>query len=334
MTSQAKNNPPMPSQHRSHHFLWEAATQECRSAARRQLTVKMAAAADPNWGGTFGRSTNLHDTNAFWRSTGRCLFDKVLGPNVSFDGLGLQDLEGDNSMLTLTEFTEKATRNPPLQKNGKEPHSPGTNARALEVFVDKVCEKLLTGDDREQKKEQFFPKKEVKRLSKQVKDNTCRVLMEGADPNEVLKNIFPIPREHNDRNRIFEPQQIPEESRNASRSVVIALFLSKRERFRDLLQLPFTHNGIGRGGECKFLSYDKMFLDTFYNILFTQWFQRKILKTSPSGFAVEFKHPVLCIFLVLGCFWACDNGLHRPPWHRRAKQSPSKDGTVCFPRLA
>ena len=147
----------------------------------------------------------------------------------------------------------------------------------------------------------------MKRLSKQVKDNTCRVLMEGADPNEVLKNIFPIPREHNDRNRIFEPQQIPEESRNASRSVVvdllhIALFLFKRERFRDLLQLLFTHNGIGRGGECKILTCDKMFLDTFCNILFTQWFQRKILKTSPSGFAVEFKHPVLCIFLVLGCF--------------------------------
>ena len=42
------------------------------------------------------------------------------------------------------------------------------------------------------------------------------------------------------------------------------------------------------------------------------WFQRKVLKTNPSAFAVEFTHPVLCVFLALGCFWSCDNGLHRP----------------------
>ena len=89
-----------------------------------------------------------------------------------------------------------------------------------------------------------------------------------------------------------------------------AMSCAPQELFRTF-HLPDC-SPIGRGGECKFLSHDKMFLDTFCNILFTQWFQRKILKTSPSGFAVEFKHPVLCIFLVLRCFWSCDNGLHRP----------------------
>ena len=61
--------------------------------------------------------------------------------------MALPDLEGDKSMLILTEFTEKATRNPPLQKSNKEPCNPATNAHVLEVFVEQMCAKLLAGND-------------------------------------------------------------------------------------------------------------------------------------------------------------------------------------------
>jgi hypothetical protein len=55
-----------------------------------------------------------------------------------------------------------------------------------------------------------------------------------------------------------------------------------------------------------------MFLDQAYCLLFTQWFQRKNLKTTPTTIAVEFEHPELCCFIALGLYWACDNGLVRP----------------------
>ena len=54
-----------------------------------------------------------------------------------------------------------------------------------------------------------------------------------------------------------------------------------------------------------------MFFDEVYNLLFTQWFQRKTLKSTPIGFAAEFEHPESCVYLALGCCWAMDCGLVR-----------------------
>jgi len=54
-----------------------------------------------------------------------------------------------------------------------------------------------------------------------------------------------------------------------------------------------------------------MFFDEVYNLLFTEWFQRKTLKSTPIGFAAEFEHPESCVYLTLGCYWAVDRGLVR-----------------------
>jgi hypothetical protein len=91
--------------------------------------------------------------------------------------------------------------------------------------------------------------------------------------------------------------------------------LFKTAQFGKLLKLLLTFNGIGRGDKVKFLSYQTIFLDLFYNILFVQWFQRKILKANPSGFAPDFVHSdfvhsTLCVFLAFGCYWACADGLY------------------------
>jgi len=54
-----------------------------------------------------------------------------------------------------------------------------------------------------------------------------------------------------------------------------------------------------------------MFFDEVYNLLITQWFQHKTLKSTPIGFAAEFEHPESCAHLALCCFWAVDHGLVR-----------------------
>jgi len=77
------------------------------------------------------------------------------------------------------------------------------------------------------------------------------------------------------------------------------------------MKLAITWKAIARGGEVKFLSYKQMFFDEVYNMLFTQWFQRKTLKSTPIGFAAEFEHPESCVHLALGCYWAVERGFVR-----------------------
>jgi hypothetical protein len=202
-----------------------------------------------------------------------------------------------------------------LQKNEKTPYSHNTVADALGAVVRKLHEQFRAqiGDNINA----FFPEDEVKRLKNWVRSNSKRSLCE--DESDVFKNSIPIPREITDRTTVFEPDNIPEaQCREAAEfgklvnMLNILKHLFKTAQFGKLLKLLLTFNGIGRGGEVKFLSYQIIFLELFYNILFVQWFQRKILKTNPSGFAPDFVHSTLCVFLAFGCYWACEDGLYQP----------------------
>ena len=79
--------------------------------------------------------------------------------------------------------------------------------------------------------------------------------------------------------------------------------------FLESLKVLFTFCGIGRGGEIKFLNYRTRFFCETFNVSFVQWFQRKNLKTNPSGFAVDSDNMETCIFLLLGLHWSQCNGL-------------------------
>jgi len=85
----------------------------------------------------------------------------------------------------------------------------------------------------------------------------------------------------------------------------------RAERFVELAKIVITWKTIARGGEIKFLSCKHMVFDEVCNLLFTQWFQRKTLKSAPIGFAAEFEHPERCVCLALGCCCAVDHGLVR-----------------------
>ena len=234
--------------------------------------------ADPNAGGNHGRNVNQPMGSDFWTSTGKHCWDKAMKEyGHAFYQIGLEDLEGDNSLLILTLYVENVTTSPPTQKRGHGPYAAATVAKTMEHFINRICEKLFAPGQREQKKNELFPSAEVKALKKRCEDNTSQVLMQGKIRNSAFKTIFPIPREHNERTKIFEPHNIPEEVRRQGGHKVVDLlhiaeFLFKRERFTDLCQILFTHNGIGRGGK-----YDSIFLDHYYGVLFAMWFQRKVL---------------------------------------------------------
>ena len=62
-----------------------------------------------NRGGNFGRTTQHHDPDSFWRSTGCHIWDQVMGDaGPKFRDIAVADLEGDNSMQMLTNFKDRA----------------------------------------------------------------------------------------------------------------------------------------------------------------------------------------------------------------------------------
>ena len=295
-----------------------------------------------NRGGNFGRTTQHHDPDSFWRSTGCYIWDQVMGDaGPKFSDIAVADLEGDNSMQMLTNFKDRAINRPPIQKNGSAPYAVKTVATALRTLPRMLIKKLyphLGTVAHEAKKNEFFPDADVKKLSNAVAEKTSRVLMEGHGvAGDIGKKTHPIPREESDRTRVFPPDDIPPNLRQHFDKPIdllhIANYLFGHEKFTELLMILLTNNGIGRGGEVKFLTYSTMFLDNYYGVLFLQWFQRKTLKTNPSGFVPDFVHPNLCVFFAFGCYWACANGLHRVHGIGEPNSPRRRQSQFVFPNL-
>ena len=114
--------------------------------------------------------------------------------------------------------------------------------------------------------------------------------MEAAEESDLFKSFYPIPREHSAKSEFFPFDVRTNRGRSESSEVTMRMICKQqfqRSAFDTNLKLQFTFSGIGRGGEVKFLTYNKWFFCETYNTLFVQWFQRKILKTNPSAFVPD-----------------------------------------------
>ena len=262
---------------------------------------------------TFGRETG-HNPNAFWVSTAKPLFNKVMaGTGQTFDNIGWEDLVGENSIKLMSEFTNRCKQNPPVSDHTKSPFSADTLKKVLLETIRQFQTKFA---NQAVNQPELFPDSYVSQWKKRLRDDRNRVLMQGEDESEVLKNVFPLPREHSKRTTLFPSHNFPDPARRDEARKTDMLFISKflfgRGRYTDLAKVLLTFNGIGRGGEVKYLDYRSWMFDETYNMLFAQWFQRKTLKTNPSGFVPDFDYPEMCCFFALGCFWSVDDGLTRP----------------------
>jgi len=271
--------------------------------------LTMAAAATATG---FERDVN-HNPDAVWESTSKPTFNRVMHDFAKFDDIVLDDLLGDHSIVLMSTFANRMAESPPISPMKNTPYKARTLneifTQVIKKFKDKFANQSANLPD-------LFPDDLVAKWKKKIKDGRSRTMMEGEEEGDLFKNTFPIPREHSARTILipFHDFQDPERRDHARRIDLkkISKYLFDRERFSDLAKIVITFKAIGRGGEVKFLSYQRMMIDETYNLMFTQWFQRKTLKSSPSAFAVDFEYPWMCPFFSLGCFWACDSGLSRP----------------------
>ena len=259
----------------------------------------------------YGRETQ-HDTNAFWNSSGSKIWEQKMAPQgYSFENIGMPDLVGDNSIRLMSEFCQRCASSPPTTMNNK-PYANGTVVATLGAVIRRLKAKFANEIANQP---DMFPEDEVSKWKTKLKDSHNRTMMQGEDETDVLKNTFPIPREHGPRTRLFPFQDFDRaDRRDASLQTDMTSLCKKlfsQNRYTELAKLTVTFNGIGRGGECKFLNYRSWYFCNKFNMLFVQWFQRKNLKTNPSAFVPDFENPENCVFLALGCYWSVDHGLER-----------------------
>ena len=102
-----------------------------------------AAVAQPEEDGNEYSRNTAYDNNAFFNSTAKKLFDAVMERHgVTFDSIGLEDLEGDNSIVIMSDFVERCKRNPPVSTHTKRPYSATTLADTLSCIIRKLKEKF------------------------------------------------------------------------------------------------------------------------------------------------------------------------------------------------
>jgi len=244
------------------------------------------------------------------------LFDRLMG--IQFTSIGLPDIIADNGIRLLAEFGVAISNNPPISPHTNKVYKAGTLAKYVDVLVLEIKNKFAR-DPALVNAPDIFPKDQVTLIKKRIEDAARRSTMEGRRETAVFSNCFPIPRQYSHRTTTFPFDDFPDPQERAHSKDMDMLTICRRlfreSRFDELAKNIFTFNGVGRGGESKFLTYEKMFMCGYFNTLFVQWFQRKELKTNPSGFVVDWEHPELCLFFSLGCYWSLGNGLRRTPGH-------------------
>jgi len=260
----------------------------------------------------YARQTN-HDPDATWTSTFKPLWNRTMSDHILFDAIAFDDLRGELSIQLMSTFSNRLAETIPISPHTKKPFSPDTLKKSLMACIWKLKSKfgtLLRADD-----PPLFPDADITAWCNQIKNSNRRSLMEGEDESNLFKSTFPIPTSHGPRTILLPEHDIPNaQLRPASRQidlVHLSQSLFQKGRFDELLKLLLTFRCIGRGGEVKFLSYKRMYFDSFFGCVFTQWFQRKNLISTPSGWTVSYDNPSACIFLAFGCYWACNNGLQR-----------------------
>jgi hypothetical protein len=250
-----------------------------------------------------------HNPTAVLDSTAIPLFNKVMQDTIQFNQIALADLEGENSIMLMSTFVNRLASNPPLSSRGK-PYSASTLKEAVAKVVFELKRKFQRHTHQE-----LFPDAEVTTWKTTVARDRNRLMMEGEEEDDTFKGTFPLPICQNVRTRLFPSQDFPDDDRRThSRNTDLKMLCGKlirKERFEANAKIVLTYKAVGRGGEIKFVSYQRMYYDPTYKMIITPWFQRKNLKSTPVGIAPDFSNPETCPFFALGCYWACSSGLMR-----------------------
>ena len=78
-----------------------------------------------------------------------------------------------------------------------------------------------------------------------------------------------------------------------------------------------VYQGVGRGGEPKFMRYDDCVWDPYLECVDTYWRQRKTLEATPMTFTCDYDSYLCDTYHSMGCYLSIENGLHRTENQKR-----------------
>ena len=255
---------------------------------------------------------------------------------MTFDNLGWTDLEADNSLMVMSTFVQSCKNNPPMRVDQSGPYDSETVKKAFSTGIMQIKRKFSV-QIRANPSGEYFPAETVTECRRAIGNNHGRNMMEGPDESELYKSIYPLPRKHNNSTLLLvvpgnSNHHMSAEARNWDlHSVCSELF--KRRKFAQLAEVITTNNSVGRAGESKYLNLKTMYPDLTFGATFASKFQRKLVKSTPVCFVVDFEHPEMCWYFVLGCYFACDNGLARPDGLGEPNSPKRRKANFLFPEL-
>jgi hypothetical protein len=121
----------------------------------------------------------------------------------------------------------------------------------------------------------------VAHCKKELRNDRSRNLMKGDDDSDLFDGVYPLPRKHSAAILLSPVHHVPdstqrEELYNKTDLLFVCTKLFARQELKALVEVLITFKGLGRGGEVKFLNYQRMFWCQCFNMLFAQWFQEDI----------------------------------------------------------
>ena len=138
-----------------------------------------------------GRDIELEKDDAFWRSTGKYIWNKVMGPSglTLPDGIEWSDLEGDNSSTVMSTFVNSCNSNPPVSQNGNSVHKEDSILKAFSAGTRKIKDKFRQ-NMRDDPSGEYFPEDLVADCRTKLKRKRGVNMMEGMDGSDLHKGTY------------------------------------------------------------------------------------------------------------------------------------------------
>ncbi|CAB9498383.1 expressed unknown protein [Seminavis robusta] len=241
------------------------------------------------------------------------LFNRLMA--VSYENLGVADLEGDLAIQLIADFGVRIVGNPPISPSSNRPYAAST----LKKYVETLALDLRTrfGTQPAFLNVELLPHNEVNTITANMAKANCRSLMSELNESDLFKDSWPLARQNSAATLIFptgfhDPTGLIQMTRTID-MLSIAKTLFRRGETENLAKVVITWKSVGRAGEAKFLTYEKLHLDDYLNMCVTNMFQKKELRSTPGGFVPDWQFPELCPFFLLGAYWCLNHGLSRDP---------------------
>ena len=218
----------------------------------------------------------------------------------------------DNLSPVLLTFAEGLAKNPQLlYKSNKEMYEMTTLLKYLRAVIWDLRKRFPRSATWTDQEFQITLKKRFKEIA-----GRRNQVSSVTNDDEIGEKTVPCFRDNNEKFKLvlrqgdFEPCCMDDNLLSINSNLMNS---TEQDCFMYMLALAICFSAEARGGEVKFIRYDRMYWDPMFLCLVSKWFQMKTVSLVYTSFMEDSAHFEISVFFLLAAFWACENGLKRDP---------------------